>query len=1246
MPNPETTPAVSTRLWRRLSRLAVVCLLALAALVAGLPWMARQAIGPARLKALVEDALTDALGRKVNILGDVSIIVVPWLGLSIGPLAVADAPDFGPSPMLGAAHTEVTIRVLPLLARVVSPGAIRVRGLSLHLRRDASGRANWEDLTAPRDRTAQAPAGWQVAPSPGDIRIVDATLAYEDQATGRAWTVSDARLATGLGQPFNFSLSFKVNADGLGGAVECHAQGQAALDPETGRLAVGKARAAAGWVYPRPLVPGGATPLALSGQAALAYDPVTGTLGVTDLDARIPGARLTGTARLLDLAGQPRAEAALILTANPDGAWRDILGLIPGATSANLSASGESGNREDSRPDPAVVRNERLRAEAAPRDGQAVMTIVASADATNISLREARLNLPRGGTASARGTLVLGEAPRLDLSLAAEDVDFSSLPRPAGRTAWAWPAETLARLGLDARLELRRCQLAGMALTDFHATAQSRDGHARLYPVSAVLPSGLATLDAKFDTTRDGLSLDARAVIDPLPAEGATTPATTRLRLQGRLDSDGLKGSLALRSPDPAAAGRVLGLGGLPGAALECRGNLTVPGPASPDRRLELTDLEARLAGMVLRGQLAVNADAPTPLTFDLAADNLDADKLAALSTQSSGGDPIKAEGKLRVDRLALRGLDIQNLAAGLSLSGPRIEAAITGAELFGGRLTGKVDTEPSGRLTAALQLAGAEASRLPGGGSLSGQFSAKAGLETTPAKGARPRFAQATVDIEAGQLALGQGGDRLVLASPKAVLTVTGHEAQTGDDTPLDANLAVTCPGLASLRDLRLTAQGPLLLDKTGRLRESGPAKLEASALWPGALAGGRDLRLALAGPLTVDLAGGGFTAGDLRCDWGGLAATARIWRKAGEAAPTAFSLDTGQKSPRQVLAGWGVALPQGLASDRLTRGALSLSGTAGAGGLDIDRLALTLDESTLGGRISFPKYDVKRGKWDLALDRLDWDAYFPPGPPSTPAEREKPLDLRSLRDLSLDGRLSVGWLKKGNVTFDASTITGTARSGVFTFRQESPRFYGGRFFGEVRGDARDVVLKSSVELKLEGFECARFLRDWAEGDTLDSGGATFILAARTSGASEAQLRANLAGNARLQITRGELKVRDSGQSQAKPPSQDRIPFDVFSSSWVAREGVAHTDDFLIESPRMQVRGKGLVNLRDESIDLSVMANLADGGQAPATIVGPLDGPKLTIDRSKMFGDILYRVLQGIVSIPGKAVTHILQLR
>lgn len=1248
MPTSSPPPTSPSPRKRRLVRLALLLVPLCLAVALSLPWLARRVIGPERLKALVASTLTQSLGREVTILGDVAI--TPWLALSIDRLRVADAPGFGPGPLLEAAQTTVSIRFLPLFTRVISSGAVRVRGLVLHLRRDAAGRTNWDDLVASLGRATSAPSGWQVLPQPRNIRITSAAIDYRDASTGRFWSVSDARLTTGRGQPFKFTLFFRAKGLVGEGELECHAQGGASLDAESGRLVLRQVRLNAGLAFPGAVVPGGASPVSVSARADLHYDTGTDILELSALEARIPGARLQGAARVSDPAGAFRAETSLTLAVDLAGGWRDILGLTPGEPPGSLLGP----DKFESDREPVAVPGARLTGPTPVEPGRAVATIAARAEVGSLTVSALRLRLPQG-EATASGTLDWRGVPALDLALAAEDVDFGDVPLPAGRDSWVLPMDWLSRMRLDARLDLRRCRLGGLALADFHATAKGRDGQARLYPVAAVLPAGLASLDARINATRAALGLDVRVTLDPVghtAPVAAGAPATTRLRLKGRLEPTGAQGAFDLQSPDMELAGRILGLpaGALPATGLDCRGGFAAsPGANRPFKRLALTDLEAKLAGSTLRGQLALARDTGAPVTFDLVADSLDFSRLAGLTGPegNDNGGGFRAAGKLRVDRLLLWGLEAKNAAASLTVGDGRFVAELGGAALLGGRLAGKIEGETSGHLAANMHLTGAEASKWPGKLGLSGQLTAKASLETNLPRSGRARTLTATLEAESPQLSQGSGADRLSLANPKLVCSLASRDAPAGvEDLPLDAAVTVTCPGTPHLRDIRLAVQGPLVLAGTGRLREGGAARLEASALWRGGFAGSRDLRLSLAGPLALDLAGGGFTAGDLRLDVGGLLATARIWRKAGETGPVGFSVETGVRPPRQVLAGWGLTLPKNLAADRLAKASLALSGTAGETGCDINRLVFTLDDSTLTGRGRLLKYDPRRAKWEFSLDRLDCDAYFPPGPGGTSEDRHKPLELKWLRDLTLDAKLNVGWYKKGNVTFDASTITANARGGNFTLRQESPRFYGGRLFVEVRGDVREDVLRSAVELKLEGFECARFLRDWAEGETLDSGGATFIVAARTFGASEAELRGNLSGNARLQITRGEFKVKDTGHKPGEPPSSERIPFDVFSSSWLSRGGVARTDDFLIDSPRMQVRGKGFVDLRDETINLSILAALPGDREAPATIIGPLDNPKLTVDRGKLVGDFMYRLIQGIVSIPGKVLTHILLIR
>jgi len=1269
---PESTPDPSRKRamrLRRLQRLIALTAISAALAVFVLPPVARQLIGAARLKTITEQTLSDALGQRVTITGDVSILFVPWFGLSMGPVAVADAPEFGDAPMLTARRVELTIRILPLLRRVVSPGSVRVNDLTLVLRRNTSGRANWDDLTAPRQTAATDAPGWEVAPEPRDVRLENATVTYDDAVTGRSLSVTKGNLKTGRNQPFNFSLSFLAAGFMTGGQLECHASGLASLNAATGSLGLDKTVVETILTVDHPVVPGGATPLRVASRLIAAYAPTTKTLTVTDLDARLPEARLTGTATLSDLPGDAKLATHLELSLDAQGKWRELLGLTPGEPPGSLVAAPAP---DAAAPQPAGDSQARFSATEEHVPGKLSLAVDATADASGIALREATLSLPGRGRITAKAGLTFDQGPHLDATLAATDVDFDALPRPAGTASWSWPAPWPgywpAKGVLDARIDLRHCRLAGLPMTDAHATLTGSGGLLRLYPVSIVLPGGMAALDVRIDAgpggaspeTPGSLGIDARAAVTPTPEAGKPAAAPSRLRLLGRLHAEGARGNILLQTPDPAQAAAVVGLAGLvPFAApLNAQGTVTVtPGIGRAVAKAALTGISATIDSTALTGQITYDTDAAGTLGFDLAAEDLDLDRLAALSGASVAkgdtADAIRAEGKLRLGRVSARGVAAKNVALGLTVAGGKMTGVLTGGELFGGKLSGKVETTPAGKIDASLVVAGINAARLPGvspnGFSLSGTFTAKAGFAAQKNTKGKLTGISATLETDAAHLALGQGSSRQTLTVPKALLTLTGRDAGAGPDNTFgcDASLAVSQLAGFGLTDVKLTAAGPLLVEGTGKVRLPAPVRIEASALAkPGG--SGKAVKLALAGPITPD-ASGGFTTGEMHFTAGGVPATVKVWRKGGESSPVNFSVDTGSLSPRKALADWGVALPTDLPADRLGKGAFAASGTASGRGLDVKRLSATVDDVTLAGSGTVPDYNPRRGKWDLTVNRLDWDAYFPHHPASGPpplSELRKPLELDVLRSLALEAKIRLGWLKKGNVVFGPTAISADAKGGRFTYHQDCPHFYGGRFAADIRGDARDTALKTLVELKLESIEIARFLWDWAEGDTLGSGSGTFILAARTSGANEKELRDNLAGNASLQITRGTLKVREPASKSGARPTAENIPFDVFSSSWQARGGVAHSDDFLIESPRMRVSGKGNVDLRDESINLSLAATLASGGQVPATIIGPLDNPKLTIDRSKMLGEMVYRVLQGIVSIPGKAVTRILQVR
>ncbi len=112
---------------------------------------------PNSYKPELNQALSEKLGREVNIVGTIDWSFYPWLGLTIGRTEVAQAPgfdikkqdsDFAPAHFAHYRKVSVQVKLLPLLKQRFEVGDILVTGAMLNLQRYADGSNNWQDLLA------------------------------------------------------------------------------------------------------------------------------------------------------------------------------------------------------------------------------------------------------------------------------------------------------------------------------------------------------------------------------------------------------------------------------------------------------------------------------------------------------------------------------------------------------------------------------------------------------------------------------------------------------------------------------------------------------------------------------------------------------------------------------------------------------------------------------------------------------------------------------------------------------------------------------------------------------------------------------------------------------------------------------------------------------------------------------------------------------------------------------------------
>lgn len=191
-------------------------------------------VDPNRYRGKIEGIVGDLAGRPFVIEGNLEVTWYPWLGLRTGAAHLDNLPAAGGTPLVEWQSIVVAAQVLPLLRGEIVADRIRVQGPRFHLRRDARGHGNWEDL-GPRKAAGSGPgaldgsaasvnsatstAGAKGKPlRVAGIEVRDGMLDYVDDRSGLRVNLSGLELDVGgwmTGQPVPVHTRFLVQTKAL-----------------------------------------------------------------------------------------------------------------------------------------------------------------------------------------------------------------------------------------------------------------------------------------------------------------------------------------------------------------------------------------------------------------------------------------------------------------------------------------------------------------------------------------------------------------------------------------------------------------------------------------------------------------------------------------------------------------------------------------------------------------------------------------------------------------------------------------------------------------------------------------------------------------------------------------------------------------------------------------------------------------------------------------------------------------------
>jgi AsmA protein len=322
---------------------------------------------------------------------------------------------------------------------------------------------------------------------------------------------------------------------------------------------------------------------------------------------------------------------------------------------------------------------------------------------------------------------------------------------------------------------------------------------------------------------------------------------------------------------------------------------------------------------------------------------------------------------------------------------------------------------------------------------------------------------------------------------------------------------------------------------------------------------------------------------------------------------------------------------------------------------------LAGKIADSNVKGRVGMSHFAAPAISFDLEIDQLDVDRYFPPAPAGQQRQAEKPLDLSGLRDLRANGTLRIGSLKANNLKATNVRLDVKANAGRVDVSPLTANFYQGTLSSNVAINAAPATPTFAVKHNMNGINIGPFLKDLANNDTLEGKG-NLTLDVTAQGATESAIKKSLNGNAGLKLVDGAIKgidiagsIRNAkaklgtlrGEQTQKADKSQKTDFSELTGTFKIVNGVAHNNDLSLKSPLLRVGGEGKVDIGNDALDYLVKASIVattkgQGGRdfsdlsgitVPVRATGPLASPSYKLDFASMVTDVAKQKVQERVT-------------
>ena len=334
------------------------------------------------------------------------------------------------------------------------------------------------------------------------------------------------------------------------------------------------------------------------------------------------------------------------------------------------------------------------------------------------------------------------------------------------------------------------------------------------------------------------------------------------------------------------------------------------------------------------------------------------------------------------------------------------------------------------------------------------------------------------------------------------------------------------------------------------------------------------------------------------------------------------------------------------------LTRLSGDLSFTGSTSGVNLDPLALKLDDTAVQGSLGVPDLKKQALRFKLVVDAVDLDRYLPPKPAGQGVKAATPgaavgaaakLPVNMLRALDVEGSVGVGKLKASNLKLQNVVLNIDARDGNLRMSPLRAALYGGRYQGNVGLDVRGQEPRVSLDESLSGVQIEPLLTD-LRGEAKLKGRADLKARLTATGADGDRMKKTLSGDGAFTVRDGAYKgvnlgllaregkvlldaARGKGTKSVEGGTQ--TDFSELSGTFKVDGGVIRNDDLAMKAPLLRLAGQGTADLSSERIDYTLDTSLVetskgqdgkdtekvDGITVPIRVTGTFDEPQFVPD-------------------------------